>query len=657
MGTHGKEYPHGYNVHRSCTDIIFLFAFFAFWVGMFVVASVAFANGNLSRLSKGTDAVGNLCGMANQPNVPAASLLSQLPAAQGATWEERGLLWFPVYPDLQLTAIRRMGICVKACPPFTHGVDVQNLLTNPANLTYVHSYTDDASRFPVLYKSQPILNRCLPVLEDAETILSLVATLDELQPAIEAGNWVYRVIQSLIEVDHVILICIATALAFCFVWVLLMRFLLGPIVYLTLLLVLVLLFALASFFYTHGKQVGADPTNAQYRFAESFRIAGIVTFCFASAYACMLCFLLGRIHIAIDLLELACRVMGSIKSLVLLPPLMGIAFVALTLWCVYVAAMLRTAATLSTEDLDLPALPAALAQKGASAGNLTVTFLEQPESRNYLLAFYWFGYLWTSGFISAASVMIIAFCTVFWYFSVPGDDKSPPAGAVLIAVYYTLRYHVGTLAFGSFIIAVVQFIRWLATKAEDHLKRLLGDDTLVKFIACCIQCILAYIERVLKFINKNAYIVTCIEGSNFCSSAATALKLIVANVLRVGTLTFITEWVIIFMKVLITASNVFFANILLSRTNLSTDQVDFAPALLLIGFLTFLIASVFLNVFATVADAVLLCFCYDDDVNNGKDRPYFMTSDLLRVIGKHNKSARPDGYSAMEGTEMQDRKK
>jgi hypothetical protein len=31
---------------RSCRDVLFLIVFIAYWVGMFVVAGIAFANGN-----------------------------------------------------------------------------------------------------------------------------------------------------------------------------------------------------------------------------------------------------------------------------------------------------------------------------------------------------------------------------------------------------------------------------------------------------------------------------------------------------------------------------------------------------------------------------------------------------------------------------------
>jgi choline transporter-like protein 2/4/5 len=60
------------------------------------------------------------------------------------------------------------------------------------------------------------------------------------------------------------------------------------------------------------------------------------------------------------------------------------------------------------------------------------------------------------------------------------------------------------MAFGSLIIAVVQFIRAVLMWCQRRLKG--AENKFLVFILGCLQCCFACVERFLKFINKNAYI-------------------------------------------------------------------------------------------------------------------------------------------------------
>ncbi len=41
-----------------------------------------------------------------------------------------------------------------------------------------------------------------------------------------------------------------------------------------------------------------------------------------------------------------------------------------------------------------------------------------------------------------------------------------------------------------------------------------------------------YVQKVMQFINRNAYIVVAVKGTGYCTSAGRAIKLIVNNALR-----------------------------------------------------------------------------------------------------------------------------
>lgn len=70
-----------------------------------------------------------------------------------------------------------------------------------------------------------------------------------------------------------------------------------------------------------------------------------------------------------------------------------------------------------------------------------------------------FGLFWVMAFILAFVQFIVAATALQWYFS-SGSDQAG-SGSVTKSAYWSFRYHAGSLAFGSFILAIVMFIRFI----------------------------------------------------------------------------------------------------------------------------------------------------------------------------------------------------
>lgn len=102
----------------------------------------------------------------------------------------------------------------------------------------------------------------------------------------------------------------------------------------------------------------------------------------------------------------------------------------------------------------------------------------------------------------------------------------------------------GTVAFGSLILAICSFIRAMIEFAEQKLKKY--DNACTKAIFCCLKCFFWCLHKFLCFVNRNAYIMCAVHGKNFCSSAKSAFELLMRNVIRV----------VVVDKVRITFSNV-----------------------------------------------------------------------------------------------------
>lgn len=50
-----------------------------------------------------------------------------------------------------------------------------------------------------------------------------------------------------------------------------------------------------------------------------------------------------------------------------------------------------------------------------------------------------------------------------------------------------------------------------------------------------------YLEKVMKYINRNAYIIVAVKGSSFCMAANRAIQLIIINALRIATVNLIGD--------------------------------------------------------------------------------------------------------------------
>lgn len=94
----------------------------------------------------------------------------------------------------------------------------------------------------------------------------------------------------------------------------------------------------------------------------------------------------------------------------------------------------------------------------------------------------------------------------------------------------------GSIAFGSLLIAIVVFIRFLLEILTNQLKqKTLGMDqqaAAIKFVLQCASCYIACFERIIRFLTTNAYIMMAISGKNFCESAKESFYLVLRSTMQ-----------------------------------------------------------------------------------------------------------------------------
>ncbi|KAG5847636.1 hypothetical protein ANANG_G00128260 [Anguilla anguilla] len=250
-------------------------------------------------------------------------------------------------------------------------------------------------------------------------------------------------------------------------------------------------------------------------------------------------------------------------------------------------------------------------------------------------------FLWLVNFAIALGQCTLAgaFASYYWALKKPADIPPCP---LFCSFGRAIRYHTGSLAFGSLILAIVQLIRIVLEYLDHKLKG--AHNIFARFLLCCLKCCFWCLEHFIRFMNRNAYIMIALHGKNFCTSAREAFCLLMRNVVRVAVLDKVTDFLLFLGKVLIAASVGVLAFFFFTRKiPVIQEEVPvlnyYWVPLLTVIFGSYLIAHGFFSVYAMCVDTLFLCFCEDLERNDGTpDKPFFMSPGLHRILGKNDQS-------------------
>lgn len=130
-----------------------------------------------------------------------------------------------------------------------------------------------------------------------------------------------------------------------------------------------------------------------------------------------------------------------------------------------------------------------------------------------------FAMLWMTQFLVGCQHMVIAGAVSSWYFTryqtniklsftflfqLIFRDKANLGWPIYHSIRNLVRYHLGSVALGSLVIAVVQFVRIILKIVESKLKG--REGSCAKSALKCCQCCLYCFEKILKYLTRNAYI-------------------------------------------------------------------------------------------------------------------------------------------------------
>ncbi|CAJ1052264.1 choline transporter-like protein 1 [Xyrichtys novacula] len=627
---------------RSCTDIPWLILFILFCIGMACICGFPIATGGASRLLSGYDSYGNTCGRKNAP-IEGVTL-------SGKDMTENKYVFFldPCNFDLLNRKIKSIALCVSKCPNSelkTYGDIKQFALNNGSELcsydvspTRYPSHSERFTKCPKLpvppSKPVPVFRRCIPVdiscyAEFAEAFITYIGDNSVLR----------RVVAGVMASKEIIMGLCLLALVLSLIMMVVIRYISKVLVWiLTILVIIGSIGGTAVLWWLYvdsrnaaknqtlsvfGNEVAADNVKALLVYSIGATIFTVVLLI-------VMFIMRKRVALTISLFHVAGKVFIHLPLLALQP---FWTFLCLMLFWVYWIAVLLTLGTAGTPI------------KNNSTG---VVEYQLQGPFQYLVWYHAVGLIWISEFILAFQQMTISGAVVTYYFT--RDKSQMPALPILSSMGRTIRYHLGTVAKGSFIITLVKIPRLILTYIHSQLK---GKENacarcMLKACVCCLWCL----EKCLAYLNQNAYTATAINSTSFCTSAREAFLLLVENALRVAAINTVGDFVLFLGKILIVSCTAF-AGVL--ALNYQKEYTVWVLPLLIVCLFAYLVAHCFLSVFENVVDVLFLCFAVDSKYNDGSPgREYYMDKALMEYVENSKKMAKykPDDGDGREMKSM-----
>ncbi|XP_049911770.1 choline transporter-like protein 5-B isoform X2 [Epinephelus moara] len=675
--------------NRSCTDVVCCVIFIIVILGYIALGTVAWIHGDPRKVVYPTDSHGQFCGHQNTPNANKAILFyfNMLKCANPA-----------VLINLQCPTTQ---LCVSKCPDrFATLLDAWNT----KNWEYYKQFCKpgfeigskrvaevirDEDCPSMIVPSRPFLQRCFPdfitrngiltvanqtIFKDGDNNKRSVSDLKDaaksMASLLNAKEVGMKIFEDYANSWDWILIGLVITMAVSLVFILLLRYTAGVLLW------LIIFGVIAAVGYgiwhcyweysTLSGKPGANVTISDIGFhtdfsiylqlSQTWLIFMISLSVIEAIIVIMLIFLRTRLRIAIALLKEGSKAISYIMSTLFYPIitffLLAICIAYWAVTAVFLASSGNAVYKVTPTDdkcmyANLTCSPKTFSQTNITKvcpGSQCMFAFYGGESvyHRYILVLHLcnlFVFLWLVNFTIALGQCTLAgaFASYYWALRKPTDI---PACPLYSSFSRAIRYHTGSLAFGSLILAVVQLVRIVLEYLDHNLKG--SQNAFARFVLCCLKCCFWCLEHFIKFINRNAYIMIAIYGKNFCTSSKDAFFLLMRNVIRVAVLDKVTDFLLFLGKLLISGSVGVLAFFFFTRKiPVIQEEVPslnyYWVPLLTVIFGSYMIAHGFFNVYAMCVDTLFLCFLWDLEVNDGSpSRPFYMNSTLRRIVSKKN---------------------
>jgi len=584
---------------RSCTDILMLLLYLVAWGGLIaILVSSAKSGGNPYKIINGVDYQNRVCGRDDG--------VKDLPYA---AWP-----YAPVGQAQSCSECVSLMVCLASCND-----------TMTSNSMTLH------------YPSDTYVNFCIPNQNLIQGGVSVSFSFSgDFESAKEVAS---RAIASMLTAWPLILASGFAALIISFLYMYLARKINGVLVFIAIILVTVggVLASIALL------KAASEASNSSLTTrATAMKGVGITVAVCTGLFLLVVFFLRDRIKLAIEVVNEASRAMSDMKWMPFFPVfpfLFALAY--FVLWIVtalFIFSVAKTSQTPIPSQALQCEVPGCLMSTVAS-GNYTKNELDQGIQGSFAYSF--FHLLWTIQFLVYFCFMVIAGAVAQWYFSErdPSGNKKRGDGVnelsnspIASSTYRTIRFHLGTVAFGALIIAIIQFMRAVVNyiEAKTHAAKG-GMNPIQKVIFYLIKCCLYCLECCCDKISKNAFVWTAIWGDSFIPAACSSFSLIWNNLARTAALSVVSTYLIFLGKVMVALLSMGICGLIASRVYKDKISSPVMPMVVMF-ILSYAVAGMFMVIFETTVDTIFLCFLVDES----KGGPRFAGPELTAVVNKHS---------------------
>lgn len=602
---------------RGCTDILCLFLIIAVWVAMtfvgFVVCGVIqddrLPPGNPVRLTHAIDYKGDICGFHD-----------------GVKGRDKAYYM----PDLSV-------VCQKSCPSRANytAFICKDEYQADADKSVVTGY-EYVSEFKCMYvvKTKEYLYRCLPDL-NVESALSAAK-----DAAIQAGgnltesivydtenkdgeDWLNFFVGDLLTLRGYVFgfgIGVATFVAFLYLFFLRIPGLLTFFIWGGILAVFLFLLVGSFLLWDLANQWANDDIHSDPE-VVTMRVFAYIGFIVTALYFCLILVMRKRLQLAIGIVKQTAKALATMPGILLFPVLQVLGLIIFLIpWLIYVF-YTASSGEVTSESRTI---------QGSDGNDIVYTYrtFSYTQNTQYAFLFLLFCWFWTSEFIVAVGQLVIALCFSAWYFT--REKSNISSLTVHWAVRVTFMYHVGTAAYGSLIIAIIKTIRAVISYIQKKAKK--SGNAILQYILCMIQCCMWCLEKIMKFINKHAYIITAIYGYSFCKSARKAFFLLLRNILRVAAVNMISSVLLFLGKLFVPITSTFLCYLAIAYGAPDSEVSGIIAPLFVTFLLSYWISSMFMEIFGMGIETILFCYIADEEMFEPADR--YATGDLQTTLQK-----------------------
>jgi hypothetical protein len=136
-----------------------------------------------------------------------------------------------------------------------------------------------------------------------------------------------------------------------------------------------------------------------------------------------------------------------------------------------------------------------------------------------------FSFLWTSQVIGNVALATLAGGPYgSWYYFGPREAGNMPPHPTRSAFVRASTLSLGSIAFGSLIVTILELIRLILRAVRDNAE---GDNPVAAILACCAECIIGCIEGLVQWFNRYAYIEIALYGKAYIPAAKDTWKLLI----------------------------------------------------------------------------------------------------------------------------------